>query len=49
MLRRHVLERSAGGLHIEDAPGVDGKALNQSVRGVGGGGLGQMPELKPQP
>jgi hypothetical protein len=37
MLRRHVMERSAGGVREEKA-GVGGEALGQSVRGTGGGG-----------
>lgn len=37
MLRRHVLEKSAGGIHVGTAE-VEGKALNQSIRGTGGGG-----------
>jgi len=45
MLRKHVKDRSAGGVHEAEA-GVEGKGLNQSVRGVGGGGLGFMPEVK---
>ncbi|KAF2091883.1 DUF339-domain-containing protein [Saccharata proteae CBS 121410] len=45
MLRKHVKDRSAGGVHQTTA-GVDGKSLNQSVQGVGGGGLGRMPEIK---
>jgi len=46
MLRKHVLVRSAGGVHEDSMPKVDGKALNQSVQGTGGGGLGMMPELR---
>lgn len=37
MLRRHVLSKSAGGVH-EDTAGVEGQGLNQSVKGTGGGG-----------
>jgi Flavinator of succinate dehydrogenase len=45
MLKEHVKARSAGGVH--DVPaGVEGKGLNQSVRGTGGGGLGFMPPLR---
>ncbi len=36
-LRRHVIERSAGGIH-EGKATVDGEALSRSVRGTGGGG-----------
>jgi len=48
MLRKHVIDRSAGGVHIagEDEAKVDGKSLAQGVKGVGGGGLGMMPELR---
>ena len=45
MLRKHVLDRSAGGVHDSD-PKVEGKGLNQSVHGVGGGGLGRMPDVQ---
>jgi hypothetical protein len=37
MLRRHVMDRSAGGIHDGQA-GIDGEALNHAVRGSGGGG-----------
>jgi hypothetical protein len=37
MLRRHVKERSAGGIH-EGKSEVGGEGLSQSVRGTGGGG-----------
>ena len=37
MLRRHVIERSAGGMH-EGKAGVGGEVLGQGVRGTGGGG-----------
>ena len=37
MLRRHVISRSAGGIHEAKAD-VSGDGLNQSVRGTGGGG-----------
>ena len=45
MLRKHVIDRSAGGVH-EAEPQITGKALNQSVAGVGGGGLGRMPPVQ---
>ncbi|EON68514.1 hypothetical protein W97_07772 [Coniosporium apollinis CBS 100218] len=45
MLRKHVKDRSAGGVHEASAK-VEGQALNQSVTGTGGGGLGFMPEVK---
>ena len=48
MLRRHVINRSAAGVHEvsgEDLK-VDGKGLAQGVKGTGGGGMGFMPELK---
>ena len=46
MLRKHVIDRSAGGVHEEPKAQVDGKNLNQSVQGIGGGGLGRMPEVQ---
>ncbi len=49
MLRRHVIERSAGGVHEGDAlggPKVAGEGLARGVKGTGGGGLGRMPEVK---
>jgi hypothetical protein len=45
MLRKHVIDRSAGGVHPSEA-GVGGKGLNQSVGGTGGGGLGRMPPVQ---
>ena len=45
LLRKHVKERSAGGVTEGEAK-VDGKGLAQSVKGTGGGGLGMMPEIK---
>ncbi|MCJ1383800.1 succinate dehydrogenase assembly factor 2 [Xylographa soralifera] len=46
MLRKHVIDRSAGGVHEEPMAQVDGKGLAQGVRGIGGGGLGRMPEVQ---
>lgn len=46
MLRRHVIDRSAGGVHEESDPKVAGTGRNQSVQGTGGGGMAFMPELK---
>ncbi|KAI9699788.1 MAG: succinate dehydrogenase assembly factor 2 [Candelina mexicana] len=49
MLRKHVIERSAGGVHEGDAlggPKVEGEGLARGVKGTGGGGLGRMPEVK---
>jgi len=43
MLRRHVLERSAGGIHQAKA-GIGGETLSQDVRRTGGGGM--MPWLE---
>lgn len=37
MLRRHVISRSAGGIH-EATTEVSGEGLSQSVKGTGGGG-----------
>lgn len=45
MLRKHVKDRSSGGLREADM-GVNGKGLAQGVRGTGGGGLGMMPDIK---
>ena len=38
MLRRHVISRSAGGLHLAGGEG--------NAKGTSGGGMGFMPELK---
>ena len=46
MLRKHVIDRSAGGVHLDITPEVEGKGLSQGVKGNGGGGLGMMPELR---
>lgn len=46
LLRKHVKDRSAGGVHDESTLEVDGKGLNESAKGTSGGGLGFMPELK---
>ncbi|MCJ1471459.1 succinate dehydrogenase assembly factor 2 [Lambiella insularis] len=46
MLRKHVINKSAGGVHEEPMAQVDGTGLAQSVRGIGGGGLGRMPAVK---
>jgi hypothetical protein len=37
MLRRHVIERSAGGIH-EGKAEISGEALSHGIRGTGGGG-----------
>ena len=37
MLRRHVISRSAGGVHEAKAE-IGGEGLSQSIRGTGGGG-----------
>ena len=43
MLRKHVIDRSAGGVHFNDnGPHVDG----EGAKGSSGGGIGMMPELK---
>lgn len=47
MLRKHVIDNSAGGVHEEVKPGVEGEGLVQGAKGTGGSGLGFMPELKP--
>ncbi len=46
LLRKHVIDRSAGGVHEEPKAKVEGKGLEQSVKGTGGGGLGRMPEVQ---
>lgn len=46
MLRKHVIDRSAGGIHEESSPKVSGGGLEQSIKGTGGGGLGRMPPVK---
>jgi len=45
LLRQHVINRSAGGVHEVEAK-VEGQGLEQSVKGTGGGGLGTMPAVK---
>jgi len=45
MLRKHVKDRSAGGVH-EGRPSVQGRSLGQHVEGTGGGGLGRMPVVR---
>ncbi|MCJ1442696.1 MAG: succinate dehydrogenase assembly factor 2 [Stictis urceolatum] len=45
LLRKHVIDRSAGGVQESDAR-VEGTELNHSVKGTGGGGLGQMPPVQ---
>ncbi|KAL3425787.1 TPR repeat protein [Phlyctema vagabunda] len=44
MLRRHVISRSAGGVHEETA-GTDGEDLSHLVKGSGGGGMAFMPPV----
>lgn len=44
MLRRHVISRSAGGIH-EEKPDVSGEGLSQSAKGTGGGGALSLPLL----
>lgn len=46
MLRKHVIDRSAGGVHERPTAEVGGKGLGQSVTGTGGGGLGRMPAVQ---
>lgn len=46
MLRKHVIDRSAGGVHEAPMAEVGGKGLGQGVKGTGGGGLGRMPEVQ---
>lgn len=44
-LRKHVKDRSAGGVH-ETSAKADGQGLSQAVTGLGGGGLGSMPPVR---
>ena len=44
MLRRHVISRSAGGIHEGEAA-VSGEGLSQGVKGTGGGGTYNTPPL----
>lgn len=44
MLRKHVKDRSAGG--VLDSEPKEGKGLDASARNTNGGGLGRMPELR---
>ncbi|KAH7400015.1 Flavinator of succinate dehydrogenase-domain-containing protein [Cadophora sp. MPI-SDFR-AT-0126] len=44
MLRRHVISRSAGGIHEGEAA-VKGEGLTQSVSGTGGKGMAFMPPV----
>lgn len=48
MLRKHVIDRSAGGVHEESHAKVGGKGLEQSIKGIVGGGLGMkgMPPVQ---
>jgi hypothetical protein len=46
MLRKHVIDRSAGGVHEEPMTDVKGQGLGQSVQGTRGGGLGRMPQVQ---
>ena len=46
MLRKHVIDRSAGGVHEEPMAQVEGEGLTRSAQGIGGGGLGRMPDVK---
>jgi Flavinator of succinate dehydrogenase len=45
MLRQHVVDRSAGGVG-DGLPGVEGKALGQSAKGAGVGGINRMPDVR---
>ena len=46
MLRKHVIDRSAGGVHEDVTAKVGGKDSTQSNKGIGGSGLGRMPEVQ---
>ena len=45
-LRKHVIDRSAGGVHETPKAEVGGRGLAQGITGTGGGGLGRMPDVK---
>ncbi|RDW82129.1 succinate dehydrogenase assembly factor 2 [Coleophoma cylindrospora] len=44
MLRKHVISRSAGGVH-EEITEIGGEGLSQGVKGTGGGGMAFMPPV----
>ena len=46
MLKKHVIDRSAGGVHEGSNVHIGGKGLGQDVKRIGGGGLGRMPEVQ---
>lgn len=47
LLRKHVKERSAGGVHeVDKGAEVQGEGLTQVIKGTGGGGMGFMPPVK---
>ena len=46
MLRKHVIDRSAGGVHEGSTAKVGGKELEQGIKKTRGGGLGRMPEVQ---
>jgi hypothetical protein len=50
LLRRHVREKSATGVHVagegEETAKVTEEGLAFGVKGTGGGGLGRMPEVQ---
>ena len=46
MLRKHVFDRSAGGVHEAAKPEVGRQGLAQGITGTGGGGLGRMPDVQ---
>jgi hypothetical protein len=47
LLRKHVQDRSAGGVHeVDSGASVQGKGLSQSIKGTGGGGMGFMPPVR---
>jgi hypothetical protein len=45
LLRKHVVDRSAGGVQEASAQ-LSGKGLGQGAQGIGGGGLGRMPDVQ---
>ena len=46
MLRKHVIDRSAGGVHEAPKAEVGGQGLAQAIQNTGGGGLGTMPAVR---
>lgn len=45
LVKKHVLDRSAASVSENSDAGIGGQNLAQGVKGIGGGGLGMMPDL----